>query len=377
MSCAGRASQRRSELSPSGAGSSCASTTRRATEERCALGHFSRMLHFWHSVTAVSGGDCNCESHTRVPSTTGEGVIFGLSDERAVPRAAGGQAIEAQASCKLPTAFPSSRAPLLSFRSFPLARPLVHTPSTPRAQLRLHLRRAVSTKDAAATAGGGKAPSGRKSSSGGGGGCEFYKGKRKGVLQLKEVILDEPLEVRSISNIHITVRLSWARILPRSNTPPSALGCSQVEEVVREGRLRGACPYYASRAAVAAAHVVFAPYTALLHTETREALGLRLEGNVVIVDEAHNLAEAVASTYSAVLTERQLAGALFALQAYLDRFRPQLAAANLRQLALLESLAKAFMKCARACPSSASGGCRAISCRTCFDSGLPYLLPCP
>ena len=34
---------------------------------------------------------------------------------------------------------------------------------------------------------------------------------------------------------------------------------------------------------------MLAPYSCLLVRETREALGLRLEGNVVIVDEGHNL----------------------------------------------------------------------------------------
>lgn len=82
----------------------------------------------------------------------------------------------------------------------------------------------------------------------------------------------------------------------------------------------------------------------MMTVRRREALGIRLEGNVVIVDEGHNLADAVASTYSAVLTERMLSGARSALSAYLARFRPQLSAANLRQLSLLESLAKAFTK---------------------------------
>ena len=34
----------------------------------------------------------------------------------------------------------------------------------------------------------------------------------------------------------------------------------------------------------------------LLHRATRESLGLRVAGNVVIVDEAHNIVEAVRDT---------------------------------------------------------------------------------
>ena len=49
------------------------------------------------------------------------------------------------------------------------------------------------------------------------------------------------------------------------------------------------CPYYSARRAVPEADIILAPYSCLLVRETREALGLRLEGNVVIVDEGHNL----------------------------------------------------------------------------------------
>ena len=40
--------------------------------------------------------------------------------------------------------------------------------------------------------------------------------------------------------------------------------------------------------------------------ETRQALGLRVEGNVVIVDEAHNLADAINASHSAELTAAQV-----------------------------------------------------------------------
>lgn len=93
----------------------------------------------------------------------------------------------------------------------------------------------------------------------------------------------------------------------------------------------------------------------------REALGIRLEGSAVIVDEGHNLADAVASTYSAVLTERQLNGALSALSAYLSRFRPQLSAANLRHLSLLESLAKAFSRALSGAVKLGGGGAGAAA----------------
>ena len=49
------------------------------------------------------------------------------------------------------------------------------------------------------------------------------------------------------------------------------------------------CPYYAARSAVPAADVLLVPYSALLVGGAAAALGLRLEGAVVVGDEGHNL----------------------------------------------------------------------------------------
>lgn len=40
------------------------------------------------------------------------------------------------------------------------------------------------------------------------------------------------------------------------------------------------------------------PYAALLSREAREAMGVRLDGAVVVVDEAHNIVEAINSVHS-------------------------------------------------------------------------------
>lgn len=48
--------------------------------------------------------------------------------------------------------------------------------------------------------------------------------------------------------------------------------------------------------------LVVMPYTVLLSRETRAALGIRLEGAVVIVDEAHNIVEAINAVHSKRVT---------------------------------------------------------------------------
>ncbi|XP_037085600.1 ATP-dependent DNA helicase DDX11-like [Pollicipes pollicipes] len=91
-----------------------------------------------------------------------------------------------------------------------------------------------------------------------------------------------------------------------------------IEQLVKEGRRRKACPYYASRRAVRDAQLVVVPYNNLLHSGTRAASGLRLADSVVIVDEAHNLLETISSIHSCQLARRQVADACDQLLHYID-----------------------------------------------------------
>ncbi len=44
--------------------------------------------------------------------------------------------------------------------------------------------------------------------------------------------------------------------------------------------------------------LVVLPYQTLLHKATRESLNIQLKGNIVIIDEAHNVIDAISSMYS-------------------------------------------------------------------------------
>jgi fanconi anemia group J protein len=66
-------------------------------------------------------------------------------------------------------------------------------------------------------------------------------------------------------------------------------GLHDIEDLVKEGTEGLACPYYASRLLVKNAQVVFAPYSYLIDPAIRNACGIDLIGNVLIIDEAHNI----------------------------------------------------------------------------------------
>lgn len=119
-------------------------------------------------------------------------------------------------------------------------------------------------------------------------------------------------------------------------------GGVDVEEAAAMGREMGACPYYAVRRALPVADVVALPYTSLVSASAREAVGLRLRGSVVVVDEAHNLAAAALAANSASLSGSALAHAAAQLDAYLRRYRARLRGRNIIMCSRLAALLRAL-----------------------------------
>lgn len=122
-----------------------------------------------------------------------------------------------------------------------------------------------------------------------------------------------------------------------------------IEDLVQVGKDINACPYYASRKAAEDAEVIFGkfssnfcrpllkcaflvPYNTLLHKSTREANGIRLKNNVVIIDEAHNLLEALAQMHGSELTYPQLYYSNHSLRCYKERYNMMFSTATLRSL---------------------------------------------
>ncbi|KAH6677316.1 helicase C-terminal domain-containing protein [Halenospora varia] len=126
------------------------------------------------------------------------------------------------------------------------------------------------------------------------------------------------------------------RFLPNKENQPlvhdfrdhSLASLRDIEDMGSLGKEIGICPYYASRAAIKPAEIVTLPYPLMLQKSAREALGINLKGHVIIIDEAHNLMDAIAGIHGIEVSLKQLKTARAQLGGYLQKFRNRLKGKN-------------------------------------------------
>ncbi|KAK2971189.1 hypothetical protein RJ640_008613 [Escallonia rubra] len=117
-----------------------------------------------------------------------------------------------------------------------------------------------------------------------------------------------------------------------------------IEDLVHLGVKLGTCPYYGSRSMIPAADLVVLPYQSLLSKSSRESIGLDLKNNIVIIDEAHNLADSLIRMYDSKITSPQLEHVHSNLERYFQRFRNLLGPGNRRYIQTLMVLTRAFLQ---------------------------------
>lgn len=100
--------------------------------------------------------------------------------------------------------------------------------------------------------------------------------------------------------------------------------------------------------------VVMLPYQMLLHRKTREQLDISIKDSVIIIDEAHNLLDTIASIHSAEITADQLQRVHQQLMAYKIKYMDRFSTANLLRLNQLISIAGRFARLIKT-PSVAAG----------------------
>ncbi|XP_076832919.1 Fanconi anemia group J protein isoform X2 [Brachyhypopomus gauderio] len=79
-----------------------------------------------------------------------------------------------------------------------------------------------------------------------------------------------------------------------------------IEELVRLGTKLRSCAYYAARELMQEAQIVFCPYNYLLDPLIRESMDISLKGQIVVLDEAHNIEDCARESASFTLSEAQL-----------------------------------------------------------------------
>ena len=83
----------------------------------------------------------------------------------------------------------------------------------------------------------------------------------------------------------------------------------------------------------------------LLHKTTREALGIQLRDNVVIIDEAHNLIDTVTEIHSSTVSLANITRCRGSLFRYLTKYQARLKGKNIVYLRQLLFILDAFIKC--------------------------------
>ena len=105
------------------------------------------------------------------------------------------------------------------------------------------------------------------------------------------------------------------------------------------------------------------PYPLLLQKSAREALDISLKGHVVIIDEAHNLMDAISNIYSATVTLSQLKRSRAQLGIYLQKFRNKLKGKNRVYVTQVVRLIDSIATCleAKAAQNTTSDGIMKIN----------------
>uniref|UniRef100_A0A7S3QEP4 Helicase ATP-binding domain-containing protein n=1 Tax=Chaetoceros debilis TaxID=122233 RepID=A0A7S3QEP4_9STRA len=104
---------------------------------------------------------------------------------------------------------------------------------------------------------------------------------------------------------------------------------SDIEDLAGLGEASKTCSYYASRESIKAAEVVVVPYNTLLSKSARDAVGLSLKKSLVIIDESHNIPEALRSLSSCTMTASAIDGAMIQLTNYVKKYSSRLAGRNI------------------------------------------------
>ncbi|KAJ0178679.1 hypothetical protein K1T71_005454 [Dendrolimus kikuchii] len=105
-----------------------------------------------------------------------------------------------------------------------------------------------------------------------------------------------------------------------------------MEDLVKCGKELKACPYYATRMALDDAEVVLISHAGIVSSGARSGISLKLQNNILILDEAHGLTAALESAHSAPVSTKQLSAVKTFLHFYINKYRARLSSRNMLAL---------------------------------------------
>ncbi|KAI4523602.1 DNA repair helicase [Schizophyllum commune Loenen D] len=130
-----------------------------------------------------------------------------------------------------------------------------------------------------------------------------------------------------------------------------------IEELAATGRASGICPYFGSRKAIDQAELITLPYNLLFQKSAREALGIDLKDQIVVIDEAHNVIPTLLSLSTTSLPLSQIRLSLAQVTTYLAKFKTRLKHVHVLSLRRLT----VFLESLVACVEGWGGGEGAVS----------------
>jgi DEAD_2. len=93
-----------------------------------------------------------------------------------------------------------------------------------------------------------------------------------------------------------------------------------IEDLVTAGHRLMGCPYFGTRSAIKEADLILAPYSSVFNKHTRHSVGIDLKDCFVIVDESHNINQAITDMHSASISKKQLINSEKSIKAYYTAF---------------------------------------------------------
>ncbi|PAA58021.1 hypothetical protein BOX15_Mlig027287g1 [Macrostomum lignano] len=114
-----------------------------------------------------------------------------------------------------------------------------------------------------------------------------------------------------------------------------------IEDLVDYGKRTKCCPYFMSRDQKESADIIFMPYNYLLDPKVRYRNKVDLEGNVVILDEAHNIEQVCEDGASVELSSVDLAQCIFEIDAAVSGLMKKITADQQASSLSLENLSGA------------------------------------